>query len=691
MSGELKSQSCPQEAPSRDAIRAALRERFGFESFHPGQEEIIEKVLSGRNVLAIFPSGYGKSLLYQLPASLLPGMTLVFSPLIALMRDQQVALSRRYRLPSASLTSDLQSADPRKFYGALKGVGEGRYKVVFIAPERLDNERVMETIRSQPISLVVIDEAHCVSIWGHDFRPHYRRILRFVADVQPPAVLALTATAPPPVEADILRQIPGSAEVFRLSPQRDSLHLHVIDVDGEPEKLSCLARIIPRLEGSGVVYCGTQEECEKVAEFLNLCGIGSTFYHAGLGKQRAAIERDFLANRWKAVAATCALGMGIDKRDLRFVIHYRFPGSPELYYQEIGRAGRDGRPAKCILLFDPGDLALQEFFLSKNHPEPDDYAVVFGCLDRTEPQTADAIGGDTGLTRSLVEVVLDNLVEAGLARRVAGAADAPGFCLARGRPSYAAIEPFLAARRKRVEALDAMVDYGETGECLMAYLCRYLGGGETQSCGQCTHCRDFAEKYDRYREPMAQVEEFLASRYPRLNSCGDHEGGFALDFHGGTEVGEAVSDAKYRGEETVPEWLVKKAAACIAKKYRDSGALAIDALTFIPPTSDRSLVEDFARRLAGRLHVPCTALLTRGRPTDLQKDMRTRREKRQNIRDAFAVVEGAESPGRSLLLVDDIYDSGWTLREAARVIRRVFPECRIRVFTLTRTHHSDDF
>jgi len=690
----VTSKPLPASSDDHDRIRVELRSRFGIERFRPGQEEIIAKILQGRNVLAIYPAGYGKSLLYQLPAALLPGMTLVFSPLVALMHDQQYTLSRRYGIASVGLTHVLQERDPRAFAAALGNIRRGLCKVVFIAPEKLDNDRVMDAIRSQPISLVTLDEAHCISTWGHDFRPHYRRILRFVAEVQPPAVLALTATAPPPVEADILRQIAGPTEVFRASPHLDNLRLHVFNVAGEVEKLSCLARLVPRLPGNGVVYCGTHEECENVAEFLNLRGVDSTFYHAGLGGRRHEIERGFLANRWKVVAATCALGMGIDKPDVRFVIHYRLPGSPELYYQEIGRSGRDGQRAECILLFDPEDRSLQEFFLRAVHPEPDDYSAVYGALEPSEPKTADALSGETGLTRALIEVVLDNLVNAGLARREAPTGrgrTAPGFCRLRGHPSRAAVEPFLAARRHRVKALDAMVAYSETTSCLMQYLCRYLGAPDAKPCGLCTHCRGYGERYEKYREPMAEADEFLASQVPRLGGCSEHEGGYALDFHSGTDVGEALSRAKYGRRRALPEWLIEEAADCVKRKFMASAATAVEALTFIPTNTERNTAGDLAGRLAERLKIPCTALLVRTRPTDLQKNMKTREQKRQNIRGAFAVAPNVAPPGRSLLLVDDIYDSGWTFREAAAVIRRAFPDCRIRVFALTRTHHSDDY
>jgi len=689
-SNATHSSSSPDD---RDRVRKELQSRFGIEKFRPGQEEIILKVLAGQNVLAIYPAGYGKSLLYQLPAALLPGMTLVFSPLVALMHDQQAVLSRRYGVPSVGLTHVLRESKPHVFSAALNNIQRGICKVVFISPERLDDERVMAAIRSQPISLVALDEAHCVSLWGHDFRPHYRRILRFVADVKPSSVLALTATAPPPVEADILRQMAGATEVFRVSAHVPNLRLHVFDVEGECEKLSCLARIIPRLAGSGIVYCGTHEECENVAEFLAERGIDSTFYHAGLGDRRRETELGFLGNRWKVVAATCALGMGIDKPDLRFVIHYRLPGSPELYYQEIGRAGRDGRRAECVLLFDPADRSLQEFFLRKSHPEPDDYQAVYGVLDAKEHRSADAVASATGLSRAVIEVVLDNLCDAGLAQRAQPAGKrsaAPQFARARGWPSRAAIEPFLTARRNRLKALDAMMDYGETASCLMQYLCRYLGSPDAKACALCTRCGRHAERYEKYREPMPEAEAFLASQLPRLGGCRDHQGGYALDFHSGTDVGETVSRAKYGSKGTLPEWIVAKAADCVKAKYMRSG-FAVDALTFIPPNSERILVEDFANRLAARLNVPCIPLLTRARTSDLQKDMKTRAEKRANIAGAFAVVPGARAPGGSLLLVDDIYDSGWTFREAARVMRSVFPNCRIRVLALTRTHHSDDY
>jgi len=693
MTRESNATHSSSSGDDRDRVHSELQSRFGIEKFRPGQEEIILKVLAGQNVLAIYPAGYGKSLLYQLPASLLPGMTLVFSPLVALMHDQQATLSHRYGVPSVGLTHVLRESKPHDFSAALSNIRSGMCKVVFISPERLDDERVMDAIRSQPISLVVLDEAHCISLWGHDFRPHYRRILRFVAEVRPSSVLGLTATAPPPVEADILRQMAGKTEVFRVSPHVPNLRLHVFDVEGECEKLSCLARIIPRLKGSGIVYCGTHEECENVAEFLTERGIDSTFYHAGLGERRRDIEVGFLGNRWKVVAATCALGMGIDKPDLRFVIHYRLPGSPELYYQEIGRAGRDGQRAECVLLFDPKDRSLQEFFLRKSHPESDDYEAVFGVLDAKEPKSADEIASATGLSRALIEVVLDNLCDADLARRAQPGgkrATAPQFSRARGHPSHAAIEPFLTARRNRIKALDAMMDYGETTSCLMQYLCRYLGSPDAKACGLCTRCGKHGERYEKYREPMPEAEAFLASLLPRLGGCRDHEGGYALDFHTGTDVGETLSRAKYGSKGTVPEWIVAKAADCVKAKYARSG-FAVAALTFIPPNSERVLVEDFANRLAALLKVPCVALLTRARPSDLQKDMKTRAEKRANISGAFAIAPGVELPGGSVLLVDDIYDSGWTFREAARVIRGAFPNCRIRVLALTRTHHSDDY
>ncbi|MBM3335946.1 RecQ family ATP-dependent DNA helicase, partial [Candidatus Sumerlaeota bacterium] len=458
MTGQAETRFPPQAQDNRAAIREVLRKRFGLQRFRPGQEEIISKVLGGRSVLAIFPAGYGKSLLYQLPATLLPGTTLVFSPLVALMHDQQSTLSRRYDIPSVSLTHVVRERNPKAYYAALGNIRRGMCKVVFIAPERLDDEIVMEAIRSQPISLVVLDEAHCISLWGHDFRPHYRRIVRFLAEARPHAVLALTATAPPPVEKDILSQIGDATDVYRVSPHLPNLRLHVFSVSGDCEKLSCLARIIPRLNGSGVVYCGTHDECEKVAEFLDSVGISSTFYHGGLGQRRHEAERDFIANRWKVVAATCALGMGIDKPDLRFVIHYRLPGSPELYYQEIGRAGRDGKRAECILLFDPEDRSLQEYFLRSSHPEPVDYGTVYGALDPAKAKSADEIAGEVKLPRSIVEVVVENLADVGLAQREKPATKsqtAARYCRMTGHPSRAAIEPFLTARRSRIKALEA--------------------------------------------------------------------------------------------------------------------------------------------------------------------------------------------------------------------------------------------
>ncbi len=350
-----------------DPVHCCLRERFGFPAFRDGQEQVVRTLLEGRSALAVFPTGGGKSLCYQLPALLLDGITLVVSPLIALMKDQVDALAAR-GIASARLDSTLGGEEVRNVYDR---VADASLKILFIAPERIANEGFRARLNEMPISLVAIDEAHCISEWGHNFRPDYLKLARLCKKLRIPRVLALTATATPKVAADIRKAFRiAAADHIQLSFHRPNLHLRVSPgpVSGRKEML---ATILAGNEGTAVVYVTRQETAEEVATFLVARGFSARAYHAGLPDEvRADTQNSFMAGSVRVIVATIAFGMGIDKADIRTVVHYNLPKSLENYAQETGRAGRDGRAAECVLLACGDDLVTLENFIYGDTPQP---------------------------------------------------------------------------------------------------------------------------------------------------------------------------------------------------------------------------------------------------------------------------------------------------------------------------------
>ena len=356
---------------------------FGFREFRPGQEEIVEAVFSGEDVLAIMPTGAGKSICYQLPALLLPGTCLVLSPLIALMKDQVDSL-RVLDLPAASIHSLMSLAEQEEVLGRLAA---GAYKMIYVAPERLRHGPFLNAVKKQPISLVAVDEAHCISEWGHDFRPDYLRIQKALDLLGRPQVIALTATATERVREDIVQQLRlRSPRQFVTGFDRKNLFFEVTRVNHSKEKMALLTNRLENLKGGGLVYTGTRKNVEALVGHLRRAGMDASGYHAGMEEEdRNRIQEAFLDGRADLIVATNAFGMGIDRSDIRMVIHHQLPGTVESYYQECGRAGRDGDPAQCLLLFSAGDRDLQEFFIEASYPSREVVRGVYQTLlERTE-------------------------------------------------------------------------------------------------------------------------------------------------------------------------------------------------------------------------------------------------------------------------------------------------------------------
>lgn len=351
------------------AAREALLQYFGFTDFREGQAEVIETVLSGQNAVVVMPTGGGKSLCYQLPAMMLDGVTLVVSPLIALMKDQVDQLTSR-GLPSTFINSSITYRETTE---RLLGIRRGRFKLVYVAPERFRSDAFVQVMSEVGVRLFAVDEAHCISHWGHDFRPDYLRLTEAAAQLGNPQIIALTATATPQVRADIVQQL-GLTEpsVFVAGFDRPNLNLSVVPVKTEKEKIAIVRRIVTNATGAGIIYTSTRKSVEQLAARLKMADLMVDAYHGGMEEnERTRAQERFMSGESKAIVATNAFGMGIDKSDIRFVIHYHIPGSIEAYYQEVGRAGRDGLPSDCVLLFNYADTRTQQFFIEGSHPPVD--------------------------------------------------------------------------------------------------------------------------------------------------------------------------------------------------------------------------------------------------------------------------------------------------------------------------------
>ena len=370
-----------------------LQSHFGHHAFRGPQRQIIEHVLNGHHALVIMPTGMGKSLCYQIPAIVLgqqqnvaqPPVTLVLSPLIALMKDQVDSLQEK-GVKATFINSSLRRSEREQRYAA---VADGRYDLLYVTPERFRKQEFLDVIAQRDVRLLAVDEAHCISEWGHDFRPDYTRLQELRELIGQPATIALTATATPEVQADIVHQLglqPGEVRLFHEGIDRPNLELRVVDVWDNDEKLDCMKSIFERWltndsTGSGIVYFTLIRTLEEFSELLRKADVTHVCYHGGLERRdRKAIQENFMSGRTSLVLATNAFGMGVDKEDIRFVVHADVPGSMESYYQEIGRSGRDGKPAECVLLYDQRDLNTQMEFIRWSNPDADFYQRTYAHL-----------------------------------------------------------------------------------------------------------------------------------------------------------------------------------------------------------------------------------------------------------------------------------------------------------------------
>lgn len=728
---------------TRSEAEIKLKRIFGLDHFYDEQWRSIERILRGERILMIERTGFGKSLCYQFPATQFDGITVVFSPLIALMRDQVRSLCER-GIPAAYINSE-QSYEENQ--NSIQRALNGEIKILYIAPERQDNEEWVEATRQLKLSMVVVDEAHTISTWGHDFRPSFRRIINLVQLLpQSLPVLATTATATKKVQYDIEQQIGGRLTTIRGNLIRPNFQLQVVKVQSEDEKMIWLAENLNAINGTGLIYTGTRIDTEVYANWLRFVGINATDYNAGFDADtRKSIEQDLMQNKWKCIVSTNALGMGIDKSDVRFVIHTQMPASPIHYYQEIGRAGRDGKPTRIILFYNEkkengNDVATDSLlplsFVEGSRPTTKKYQKVISLLQE-EPLSEREVLKKANLKTNQLRVIKADLIDQGIIKEVLYGK------IKKYEYQYNApalnTDSFEALREAKLKDLHAMEEYIYTDMPRMKYLCSFLDSDETVEYSNCdntnleritvsvtpewmTKLEDFRETYFpclelsswtirkggfrlRYIAPgKVQVEKtvkndmgevierpiieysnninLLEYNQEEREIIEEHLGkasrlvdGYAASYYGVSNVGAAIHRSKYENGGDFPDFLLKKTLSVFGKKFR---GIHFDLVLYLPPTNSGDLVKNFATKFARVIGVPISHELIKVRITQEQKMFQNAYSKHENVCGAFDIDEDIVKD-KYIVLLDDIYDSGATLKEVGKLLTQKGAKCIVPI------------
>lgn len=729
---------------TREEAERRLKRIFGFNHFYDEQWRAIERILNGERILMIERTGFGKSLCYQFPATQFDGVTIVFSPLIALMRDQVRILCQK-GIPAAYINSEQTKEENQE---AIRRALNNEIKILYIAPERQEDDKWIEVAQNIKKSMVVIDEAHTISTWGHDFRPSFRRIINLVRSLpRHMPILATTATATIRVQRDIEQQVGGRLTTIRDNLARPNFELQVIKVHSEDEKMIWLAQNIHSFTGTGLIYTGTRIDTEIYSKWLQFVGVDAIDYHAGFDAlTRKSIEDGLMENRWKCVVSTNALGMGIDKSDIRFVIHTQLPASPIHYYQEIGRAGRDGKPTRILLFYNESkdnemgvaaDFRLPLAFIEGSRPPIGKYKKVIELFQKEALLSERELMKKANLKQTQIRVIKADLIDQGIIKE-ALYGKTKKLEYQYNAPSLNTTQ-FEELRKAKLKDLHSMEQYVYTDMPRMKYLCGFLDSDEQINYSNCDNTsleklyvadspvltkklEEFRETYfpilelaswtirkgdfricipspniflvektikDEYRtvierpvieyknrinmsdyssEERKIINEHLAKASRLVDGC-------AASYYGVSNIGAALHRCKYENGGDFPDFLLKKTLSVFAKKFK---GINFDLVLYIPPTKSGGLVRNFAVKFARVINVPICHDLIKVRKTEEQKIFQNTYSKQENVEDAFD-INAAVVKDKMIVLLDDIYDSGATIKEVGKLLTQKGARCIVPV------------
>ena len=667
----------------RNELEVKLKTVFGFDNFYDDQWITIERLLKGERVLLIEKTGFGKSLCFQFPAVIFPGITVIFSPLIALMRDQVKKLSSIGIL--AKCINSEQS--PEENSQIIEDAKKGRIKILYIAPERQENNEWVEATREMNLSMIVIDEAHCISVWGHDFRPAFRRIIHLVKLLPKGLpVLATTATATKKVEADIAAQVGGNISILRGNLLRPNLNLYVVKVSSEDEKLIWLGQNLSKLPGTGILYTGTRVDTEIYSKWFEYLKFPVMGYNAGLDtNSRKDIEDGLMSNKWKCVISTNALGMGIDKPDIRFIVHTQIPQSPIHYYQEIGRAGRDGVVSDIILLYNPEDRKLPDAFIEGGRPSIVKYEKVIDAV-KNELLGERELIKKTNLKQTQFRVIKSDLIDQGIIRELTIGRSKKFEYVANASPLNT--KTFEELRSAKKADLEKMIEYIDAPNSRMKFLCDFLGDSTSHSFSNCDNTGLKSIRLDQNDEWIRKLQDFREDYFPILeveSPSSNIVNGIAASYYGASNVGAALHRSKYVTKEDFPDFLLRLALKAFRKRF---GQEKFDYIAYVPPTSSGDLVKNFAIKLSQVLKFSVTHELIKIKQTKEQKIFENNYLKTDNVNGVFTFQNPDMLRGKSVLLVDDIFDSGATLKELGKLFTK-FGVIKIAPLVIARTVGGD--
>lgn len=672
----------------------------GGKSFRPGQYEAIEATLTNRRTLVVQRTGWGKSMVYFVCTKLQrdegKGVTLIVSPLLTLMKNQIESAEK------AGLSCDVLNStknDDQKSQ-IIKRMKDGEIDIVLTTPETLFTDLVQKALPQINIGLFVIDEAHCISDWGHDFRLDYCRLNRVIRAMPPSVpILATTATANDRVIADLKDQMGGDVFVSRGPLMRDNLSIQVLKLNGKTERYAWMCETIPRITGSGIVYCLTRDDCDEISEFLNQNGIPARAYYSGKKDAKnedtdpnEETERLFMNNEIKTIVATVKLGMGYDKPDIAFVIHYQTPSNIVAYYQQIGRAGRAIPRAYTFLMNGEEDEEILRYFRETAFPSEKESSSVYNYIKEKGGASLYNIISEINFSKTRIDNALKFLVNEGFIYK-----DGRKYFLSATAYRYNR-EHYEAITKLREIEYEQMRELLDTDKCFSRFVVNALDDPTENNCGLCANCLGYEEFPAAVSESAIEAAaEFLEERYypiePRKQWANTsltgstrikkpNETGICLSRYGHPVYGELVKRGKYV-DNGFCDRLVDKSAEVLSPFIAEHG---ITALTYVPSLRS-NIVPEFAQKLANKLSIPCLCLLEKTSAKQ-QKEMENSSFQCENAQKSFSLLENASVPER-VLLVDDMVDSRWTLTVCGNILTNAGAE-QVYPFALAATSKKDD-